>query len=223
MTETLFGSGSPMWTSLPSSGFVMPAPIPFGTAPIPTPVFGSSMLPNAASGFPASPQTLPAPGAVPAQTYGYGAGVTPTPQGIVGPGFVAPSPFAPQPSGVVVSSLAVDATTGVTVPALLAAVAMRRGQVHGPTNDQEIEDFIYDALELLPNAADVEVRCEGGRTTLTGTVQHKRVKRDIGEIVWAIPTVSDVQNNVAIASRRRARAASREAETPSTSPSRKTA
>jgi hypothetical protein len=222
MTETLFGSASPMWTSLPS-GFVTPVPLPFGTAPIPTPVFGSSMPPNAATGFSASPQALAAPGVGPAQTYGYGPGMTTAPQGIVGPGFAAPSPFAPQPPSILVSSLGIDATTGVTVPALLAAVAMRRGQPHGPTNDQEIEDFIYDALELLPSAADVEVRCEGGRTTLTGTVQHKRVKRDIGEIVWAIPTVSDVQNNVAIASRRRARAASRETESPSTSSSRKTA
>ena len=89
---------------------------------------------------------------------------------------------------------------------------MRRGQPQGPTNDQEVEDFIYDALELLPGAADVEVRCEGGRVTLTGSVQHKRVKRDVGEIAWAIPGLHDVQNNVTIASRRRTRSAAREGE-----------
>ncbi len=98
---------------------------------------------------------------------------------------------------------------------------MRRGQPQGPTNDHEVEDFIYDAFELLPGAADVEVRCEGGRATLTGNVQHKRTKRDIGEIAWAIPALNDVQNNVTITSRRRARGSSREAEPASIPPSRK--
>jgi osmotically-inducible protein OsmY len=92
---------------------------------------------------------------------------------------------------------------------------MRRGQPLGPTNDQEIEDFICDALDLLPGAAEVEVRCEGGRATLTGTVSHKRLKRDVGEIAWAIPTLHDVQNNVTIVARRRSRTPSREIETPS--------
>ena len=100
------------------------------------------------------------------------------------------------------------------MPALLAAVAVRRGQPLGPTNDQEIEDFVYDTLELLAGTGDVEVRVDGGRVTLTGLVQHKRVKRDIGEIVWGIPIVNDVQNNVAIASRRRARTQGRDAEPP---------
>lgn len=102
----------------------------------------------------------------------------------------------------------------VTPQALLAAVAMRRGQPMGPTSDQEIEDFVSDALDLLPGASDVEVRCEGGRATLTGTVSHKRVKRDAGEIVWAIPSVHDVQNNVTIATRRRSRQAGRDSDTP---------
>jgi osmotically-inducible protein OsmY len=103
---------------------------------------------------------------------------------------------------------------GVTAPALLGAVALRRGQPQGPTNDQEVEDFIYDALEFLSGTADVDVRCENGRATLTGSVHHKRIKRDVGEIAWAIPGVNDVQNNLTIASRRRARVG-REGETPS--------
>jgi len=94
---------------------------------------------------------------------------------------------------------------GITAPTLLTAVAMRRGQPLGPTNDQEIEDFIYDALDLLPGANDVEVRCEGGKATVTGSVSHKRLKRDVGEIAWAIPNVIDVQNNINIAQRRRQR------------------
>jgi hypothetical protein len=107
-----------------------------------------------------------------------------------------------------------DFTTGITPAAVLGAVAMRRGQPLGPSNDQEVEDFVYDALELLPGANEVEVRCEGGRVTLTGTVQQKRVKRDVGELAWAISPVNDVQNNVTITARRRSRAQSRETEPP---------
>jgi hypothetical protein len=102
--------------------------------------------------------------------------------------------------------------TGVTAPALLMAVAIRRGQPAGPTTDQEVEDFIYDALDLLPGASDVEVRCEGSRVTLAGTVSQKRLKRDAGEIAWAIPGLSDVNNTITIAPRRRSRAQSRETE-----------
>jgi hypothetical protein len=95
---------------------------------------------------------------------------------------------------------------------LVAAVALRRGQPNGPTTDQDVEELIYDTLELLPGAGDVEARCEGGRVTLSGSVSHKRLKRDIGEIAWSIPSLVDVMNNVTIASRRRARGFAREAE-----------
>jgi hypothetical protein len=98
------------------------------------------------------------------------------------------------------------AAGGDIAPALLAAVAFRRGRPQGPTNDREVEDFVYDALDLLPGTDDVEVRCERGRVTLTGNVPQKRLKRDVGEICWAIPAVNDVQNNVNITTRRRARA-----------------
>ena len=108
-----------------------------------------------------------------------------------------------------------DIAVGVTAPALLTAVAMRRGQPVAPAVDQDIEDFIYDALDLLPGTSEVEVRCEAGRCTLTGSVPHKRIKRDVGEIVWAIPTVIDVQNNVTITARRRSRASRGEGETTS--------
>jgi hypothetical protein len=112
-------------------------------------------------------------------------------------------------------------TAGVTAPALVMAVAMRRGQPAGPTSDQDIEDFIYDALDLLPGASDVEIRCDGGRTTLSGTVSQKRLKRDVGEIAWAIPGINDVHNNITIAPRRRSRAQSRDTE-PSAVAGRKT-
>jgi hypothetical protein len=98
-----------------------------------------------------------------------------------------------------------EVALGVPVAALLATVAVRRGQPLGPSNDQEIEDFIYDALELLPGSSEVDVRCEGGRVSFTGTVHYKRLKRDVGEIAWAIPGVNDVHNTITIAARRRAR------------------
>lgn len=122
------------------------------------------------------------------------------------------------------ASWIVPDVAGVITPStLLTAVALRRSQPQGPTNDTEVEEFIYDALDLLPGAADVEVRCENGRVTLTGSVQHKRTKRDVGEIAWAIPALQDVQNNVSITSRRRARAANREAEVPAAASGRKQA
>jgi hypothetical protein len=95
---------------------------------------------------------------------------------------------------------------------LVSAVAMRRGQPNGPTSDQEVEELVYDTLELFSGASDVEVRCEGGRVTLAGPVSHKRLKRDIGEIAWAIPTLVDVANNITIAPRRRTRGFARERE-----------
>jgi BON domain-containing protein len=109
--------------------------------------------------------------------------------------------------------------TGITPQALLSTVALRRGQPTGPANDQDVEDFIYDALDLLPGGNDIEVRCDSGRVTLTGSVPHKRVKRDAGEIAWAIPSVNDVQNNITIATRRRSRSQVRDAETGSPSAS----
>jgi hypothetical protein len=58
---------------------------------------------------------------------------------------------------------------GITASALLAMIGLRRGQPQGPANDQDVGEFIYDAVELLPGAGDVEVRCEGGRVTLSGS------------------------------------------------------
>jgi hypothetical protein len=122
----------------------------------------------------------------------------------VGAGSVTPAIGAPV--GATIPSFAgSEVAVGVPVPALLATVAVRRGQPLGPSNDQEIEDFIYDALELLPGSGEVDVRCEGGRVTFTGSVHYKRLKRDVGEIAWAIPGVNDVHNTITIAARRRSR------------------
>ena len=116
------------------------------------------------------------------------------------------SPAAP-PLGTLPSQIQVGSAS-----ALVAAVALRRGQPHGPTNDQEVEELVFDTLELLSGAGDVDVRCESGRITLSGTVSHKRLKHDIGEIAWAIPSLNDVANNITIASRRRPRPFQRERE-----------
>jgi hypothetical protein len=110
---------------------------------------------------------------------------------------------------------------GPTAGAVVAAVAMRRGQPAAPTTDAEIEDFLYDTLDLIPGTSEVEVRSESGRVTFTGNVPNKRHKRDVGEIAWAIPSINDVQNNVTITARRRSRAAGRETDTPSAGPVRK--
>ena len=67
------------------------------------------------------------------------------------------------------------------------------------------------------------MRCEAGRVTLSGPVFHKRVKHDLGEIAWALPVVNDVQNNVTLTTRRRARQPGRDSETPSNVASRKPA
>jgi len=183
MNEPLFGSGSSVWTGIPSPAFGW-----FHTSP----AFGARST-GSISSMSASPQAT-----------------------------IGNSPPEAYVQAVPLNGFTFTGSPIVTAPALLGAVAMKRGQPSGPSNDQEIEDFLYDALELLTGTNDVEVRCEGGRVTLTGSVQHKRLKRDVGEIAWAIPTVSDVQNNVSIATRRRSRSSAREGEAPNT-PSRKQA
>jgi BON domain-containing protein len=195
MAEPFFGSVPQLWptTPFPAFGFLQ-TPMPQGNRS----PFGGGLATSVS----------PISSLSPTEPYGFGAGMTPT---SAGSGFGTPlSPIGPSPVG-----------SGITAQTLVGAVAMRRGQPLGPTNDQEIEDFIADALDVLPGTNDVEVRCEGGRATLTGSASHKRIKRDAGEIAWAIPSVTDVQNNIAIAARRRARGQGRETETATTTPGRK--
>jgi osmotically-inducible protein OsmY len=111
----------------------------------------------------------------------------------------------------------------VSASTVIATLAMRRGQPHGPASDQDVEELLYDAIELMPAAGEVEVRCEGGRVSLTGSVPNKRVKRDVGELAWAIPAITDVHNAINIATRRRARPFTREPEAQQTGSSRKQA
>jgi hypothetical protein len=176
-----------MWTAMPSLGLPF-QPVGLVNRPMAAPAL-SAGLGGGIGGPSSTAQPLPAQAAPPTSIYGYGAPMAP---GLL--------PALPSP--------------GFAPAALLAAVAIQRGQPQGPNNDQDVEEFIYDALELIPGAADVEVRCENGRATLTGSVPHKRLKRDVGEIAWTIPSLQDVQNNVSIASRRRGRTPGRESETP---------
>lgn len=185
MAEPMFGTVSPVWSAVPFPGLAW---------------FQAPMAGNRAMGSPpgSAGVTNGMMTSMPAGTSpGFGAG----PSTVVSTPMAAPFPpvFTPD-------------IAGVTAPALVMAVAIRRGQPAGPTSDQEIEEFIYDALDLFSGANDVEVRCDSGRTTLTGSVSQKRLKRDVGEIAWAIPNISDVQNNITIAPRRRSRTQGREVE-----------
>jgi len=210
MLEPLFGSATPMWTAVPPAGFGLQAPIGLGNGQIGPSLFGVSNVAALTGGVPAPPQPLSGP-AVPTNPFGYNPGLIAVSPESLGLAPLTRTPFAP----------ATEPFLGLTAPSFLAAVAMRRGQPQGPTTDAEVEDFIYDALELLAGASDIEVRCEGGRITLTGSVPHKRVKRDTGEIAWAVPVIHDVQNNLTIASRRRSRGSARESEGAVTAATRK--
>ena len=198
MGEMLFGSAPQIWPQLsvpafgqfqsfPGSRALVTPQAPFG--PRPAPFAGAMSSGPMLAGPPPDPTQLGA-----AQLGTAQLGLTPA-------------------VGAAVQALAAsDFAVGITPQALLATVAMRRGQPMGPTTDQEIEDFVYDALDLLSGATDVEARCEAGKVLLTGSVPNKRVKRDIGEVAWAIPSVNDVQNNITIIAKRRSRGQGREAE-----------
>jgi BON domain-containing protein len=198
MIELPFGSVSSMWSSAPLFGWGQGPPAlnrPAGFTPQPG-------IPNVGGMSLRTPQQLAQPPVPDPYTIATGLQVG-TPSFGVGMPFMSNSmAFGGYPT----------LLPAPPITAFLAAVAMRRGQPAGPTNDQEIEDFVYDVLEFLPGTNDVEVRCEGGRATLTGAVQHKRLKHDVGEIVWAIPGINDVQNTIAITTKRRARSGSRESE-----------
>jgi len=197
MIEPLFGSTPPNWTGIPSPAFGW-----FQTPP--------SLGPRstgAISGIATSPPLTQGP--IP---QSFGLGMAPA----TGLSIANSSPPEAYTQGLLLNSLAFAGSPIVTAPALLAAIAMKRGQPSGPANDPEIEDFLYDAFELLSGTNEVEVRCEGGRVTLTGSVPHKRLKRDVGEIAWTMPIINDVQNNVTIATRRRGRSSGREGEQPGT-------
>src|SRR5262245_66016052 len=91
---------------------------------------------------------------IPVPAFGYLQG--PPANSLLNQPGILGSPPSPNPA-----FAGAEIAMGVSAPALLAAVAVRRGQPLGPTNDPELEDFIYDALDVFPGTSDVEVRCEG--------------------------------------------------------------
>jgi hypothetical protein len=217
--------GAPMWSNTPPLGVgwlgvsgpmsmtgrtanagltgFNPPQLPL-TGPMGTNLLGVAPITNVSI---PDPYTFGSPSASLQQQTALGAGFS---SGLA----TAPSAFGMPPS--VPAFAGPEFVAAYGIPALLTVVAARRGQPMGPTNDQECEDIIYDALEWLPGSNEVEVRCESSRVTLTGSVPHKRLKRDLGEIAWAIPAITDVQNNITIATKRRSRGASREGESHST-------
>lgn len=202
MIELPFGSISPLWAGNP---FAL-AP-PFSTPMMRSTGSGATAMPLSAPTSPPGIAARPAQPAIgTADPYGFSAAPMLNPFGGLNAAYPAPFAFASAYPGLLAPAVP------PTLATLLATVAVRRGQPAGPSNDQEIEDFVYDVLELLAGTSEVEIRSEGGRATLTGSVPHKRVKHDVGEVVWAIPGINDVQNNVTINTRRRTRAASREGE-----------
>ena len=206
MAEPMFGVVSPIWPAMPAQGGTwFQAPMP-GAGITNAGIAGA---PGAASMGNDIVSRMPTTSPLSGEPYAFSRAFLPA--GTMS-GFGAPMAMFG----------GADIPVGITAPVLVSAIAIRRGQPAGPTTDPEIEDFIYDALELLPGSNEVEVRCDGGRTSLLGSVTQKRLKRDIGEIAWAIPSINDVQNNITIAPRRRSRSQSREAE-PAAVAGRKTA
>ena len=78
-----------------------------------------------------------------------------------------------------------------------------------PTDDETVE-MIYDAIDadpVIPFDADIDVDCDAGTITLTGTVMSKEIKHAAGDDAWWIPGVDDVHNDLQVVSRRHERAA----------------
>src|SRR4029453_15779663 len=114
MMEPLFGSASPMWAGIPYPGSAWPL-APVQATFQASPPFGN----RAPTGPPVGSLT----------TYGLPPQIS---QPYLPQEFSGDGPGAG--GGLEVASVA-------TAPALVAAVAMRRGQPSGPTSDQDIEDF----------------------------------------------------------------------------------
>ena len=104
MNETIFGSGTPVWTAMPSIGLAY-QPMSVSNRPIAPPLFSSTAIPGGIGG------TL------------TGAGLS-AQQNLGGSGYVAPYPFAPNPAAALPGY---DANGWVTATSVLTAVAQRRG------------------------------------------------------------------------------------------------
>ncbi len=91
----------------------------------------------------------------------------------------------------------------------------------GLPTDNEITEMVYDAIDadpIIPFDADINVDCDAGKVTLTGTVSNKEIKHAAGDDAWWIPGVDDVDNQITVVPRRAA--AGEEAETEAARPAR---
>src|SRR5690348_9221468 len=114
--DAFFGSGASMWTA-PTLGAVgVGYQLPMMAAP---PSIGSASF-----GGPQMPSAEMTPGF---------------------PRTGSPPIAVPVPATPTMGMTTLATAMGVTPGSLLAAVGMRRGQPQGPANDQEVEEFLYDA------------------------------------------------------------------------------
>ncbi|MCL5961266.1 MAG: BON domain-containing protein [Chloroflexi bacterium] len=83
----------------------------------------------------------------------------------------------------------------------------------GLPTDEEMEEMVYDAIDadpLIPYDADINVAVDTGVVTLSGTVTNKRIKHSAADDAWWVPGVVDLNNEIAVVERRRAKGAPRE-------------
>jgi hypothetical protein len=71
---------------------------------------------------------------------------------------------------------------------------------HYTRSDERIREDVYERLMAQDwvDADDVEVRCQGGEITLTGTVPSRRDKRLCEELAEAVLGVKDVHNQLRV-------------------------
>jgi hypothetical protein len=77
-----------------------------------------------------------------------------------------------------------------------------------PLDDEAIRELVFDVIDadptILPDV-DVEIDVNAGIVTLKGRVPGKRTKHAVGEAVWWIPSVVDVNNQLQVSPRRERR------------------
>ncbi len=61
---------------------------------------------------------------------------------------------------------------------------------------EEINDSLMRSHEI--DASDIEVRVEGGRVTLDGTVDHRQIKHQVEDLVEAVMGVQEIDNRLRI-------------------------
>jgi len=138
MVEMTFGSGSPMWTTMPSVGLPYQS-MGLGGFPVSTPAFASPFLPGGGGSI--SAQGASAPGGLSTAAYGYNGSAPGAQPNLTGTGFAATHPFASNPWA---SQFAGEAGV-VTASSLLALVA---GSVQHKRTKHDIGEIAW-AIPVL--------------------------------------------------------------------------